>query len=55
MGCVALTAGLVACLALPAQALEKQLTVVTSYPKDLTTAFKQAFEKQHPDVKVEML
>ena len=55
MGRVALTAGLVACLALPAQALEKQLTVVTSYPKDLTTAFKQAFEKQHPDVKVEML
>lgn len=55
MGRLALTAGLVACLALPAQAFEKQLTVVTSYPKDLTTAFKQAFEKQHPDVKVEML
>ncbi|MEN8199627.1 MAG: extracellular solute-binding protein [Thermodesulfobacteriota bacterium] len=40
---------------MPAQAMEKQLTVVTSYPKDLTTAFKQAFEKAHPDVKVEML
>ena len=55
MGRLALSAGLLTCLVLPAQALEKQLTVVTSYPKDLTTAFKMAFEKQHPDVKVEML
>ena len=55
IGRLALSAGLLTFLALPAQALEKQLTVVTSYPKDLTTAFKQAFEKQHPDVKVEML
>ncbi len=55
IGGLAFTAGLLTCLALPAHALEKQLTVVTSYPKDLTTAFKQAFEKQHPDVKVEML
>lgn len=55
MGRLALSAGLLTCLALPAQALEKQLIVVTSYPKDLTTAFKQAFQKQYPDVKVEML
>ena len=54
-GRLALSVGLVALLALPAMAMEKQLTVVTSYPKDLTTAFKKAFEKQHPDVKVEML
>ncbi|MEN8190043.1 MAG: extracellular solute-binding protein [Thermodesulfobacteriota bacterium] len=40
---------------MPAHALEKQLTVVTSYPKDLTTAFKKAFEKANPGVKVEML
>lgn len=52
---LAITAGLLTCLVLPAQALEKQLTVVTSYPKDLTVAFKKAFEKKYPDVKVEML
>lgn len=51
----ALSAVLVTCLALPAQAGEKRLTVVTSYPKDLTTAFKKAFEKKYPDVQVEML
>ena len=50
-----LSVGILTCLALPAWALEKDLTVVTSYPKDLTTAFKQAFEKQNPGVKVEML
>ncbi|MEN8200677.1 MAG: extracellular solute-binding protein [Thermodesulfobacteriota bacterium] len=55
LGRLALSGALVACLAFPAQALEKQLTVVTSFPKDLTTAFKQAFEKEHPGVKVEML
>ncbi len=55
VGRLTLSAGLLACLVLPAQALEKQLTVVTSYPKDLTIAFKQAFEKVHPGVKVEML
>jgi len=55
VGRLTLSAGLFICLVLPAQALEKQLTVVTSYPKDLTTAFKQAFEKAYPDVKVEML
>lgn len=55
LGRLALSAGLLTCLALPAQALEKQLTVVTSFPKDLTNEFKQAFEKQNPGVKVEML
>ncbi|RUM41983.1 MAG: ABC transporter substrate-binding protein [Desulfobulbus sp.] len=54
-GRLALSTGLLVCLAMPAQALEKQLTVVTSYPKDLTTTFKKAFEQLHPDVKVEML
>ncbi len=52
---MALAVGLLAFVALPAQALEKDLTVVTSYPKDLTTAFKKAYEKEHPGVKVEML
>ncbi len=52
---LALSAGLLTFLALPAQALENQLTVVTSFPKDLTNEFKQAFEKKYPDIKVEML
>jgi ABC-type Fe3+ transport system substrate-binding protein len=55
MGFLALVAGLFLTLAWPAQALEKQLTVVTSYPKDLTTTFKKAFEQQYPGIKVEML
>lgn len=38
-----------------AQYLEKKLVVITSFPKDLTGAFKKAFEKQYPKVKIEML
>jgi len=38
-----------------AQALEGTLTVVTSYPPDTTTTFKNAFEKKYPGIKVEML
>ncbi len=49
------TAGIMALCAFPAMALEKQLTVVTSYPKDLTSAFQKAFEKANPGIKVEML
>ncbi len=44
--------------ALPmAQALaaEGTLTIVTSYPPDTTSAFKKAFEKRNPGLKVEML
>ncbi len=37
------------------QALEGKLVIVTSFPKDLTKQFKNAFEKMHPDLKVEML
>ncbi len=37
------------------RALEDKLVVVTSFPKDLTGAFKAAFEKKHPGVEVEML
>lgn len=35
--------------------MENKLVVVTSFPKDLTKAFKKAFEKKYPNVKVEML
>ncbi len=38
-----------------ARAMEDSLVIVTSFPKDLTSVFKKAFEKKHPGVKVEML
>lgn len=31
------------------------ITIVTSFPKDLTQVYKNAFEKAHPDIKVEIL
>ncbi len=37
------------------QALEDKLVIVTSFPSDLTSVFKAAFEKSHPGVQVEML
>jgi phosphoglycerate transport regulatory protein PgtC len=37
-----------------AQELESKLTVVTSFPKDLTLPFAHAFEKKHPGTKVEV-
>ena len=38
-----------------AQDLSGKLVVVTSFPKDLTSAFQQAFQKAHPKVTVEIL
>jgi ABC-type Fe3+ transport system substrate-binding protein len=31
------------------------ITVITSFPKEVTDAYKKAFEKKYPDVKVEVL
>jgi ABC-type Fe3+ transport system substrate-binding protein len=31
------------------------VTVITSFPKELTQAYKTAFEKKHPDIKLEIL
>ncbi|HRH88152.1 MAG TPA: extracellular solute-binding protein [Rubrivivax sp.] len=31
------------------------VTVITSFPKELTAAYKAAFEKAHPDIKLEIL
>ena len=31
------------------------ITIVTSFPKDLTQVYKTAFEKQNPDIKVELM
>ena len=39
----------------PAHAASGKLVIVTSYPPDTTETVKAAFEKAHPDVKVEML
>jgi len=38
-----------------ASAAEQKLVIVTSFPKDLTSVFKAAFEKSNPGVQVEML
>jgi ABC-type Fe3+ transport system substrate-binding protein len=43
--------GLVAC----GSAYAQVLTIVTSFPKDLTEAYKKAFESRNPGVKVEVL
>ncbi|MCU7924499.1 MAG: extracellular solute-binding protein [Candidatus Thiodiazotropha sp. (ex Dulcina madagascariensis)] len=37
------------------QAAEGKLIIVTSFPKDLTAVYKQAFEAKHPDLEVEVL
>ncbi|OQX18962.1 MAG: ABC transporter substrate-binding protein [Desulfobulbaceae bacterium A2] len=40
---------------LPAWAQAGTVTIVTSFPKELTQAYKAAFEKANPDVQVEVL
>jgi ABC-type Fe3+ transport system substrate-binding protein len=37
-----------------AQQIENRVVIVTSFPKDLTTPFSQAFEKKYPGTKVEV-
>lgn len=49
---VALVASLISGAAM---AVEDTLTIVTSFPKDLTGVFKSAFEAKNPGVKVEVL
>lgn len=45
-----------AALATAAPALAQQtVTVITSFPRELTAAYKSAFEKRNPDVKLEIL
>ncbi len=50
-----LAAGALAILATPVLAAEGNLTIVTSFPKDLTAVFATAFEKKNPGLKVEVL
>ena len=42
-------------LSLGAPAFAGTVTVITSFPKDLTQAYKTAFEKAHPDITLEVL
>ncbi len=53
---VLLSAGIAfaACLATPAAA-QQQVVIVTSFPKELTEAYKKAFEAKNPGIKVEIL
>ncbi|MBL8341381.1 MAG: extracellular solute-binding protein [Rubrivivax sp.] len=44
-----------ATLAAASPVLAGTVTVVTSFPKELTQAYKSAFEKAHPGIKVEIL
>lgn len=37
------------------QAQAAQITIITSFPKEITSTYKSAFERAHPDVKVEIL
>jgi phosphoglycerate transport regulatory protein PgtC len=52
--CLALATLVFAASAAVAQPLEDRLTIVTSFSKDLTTPFAQAFEKAHPGTRVEV-
>ena len=46
---------LAAALLVPALALADTVTVVTSFPKELTDAYKKAYEAKHPGDKLEIL
>ncbi|MDO4723952.1 MAG: extracellular solute-binding protein [Comamonadaceae bacterium] len=49
------TAAVLASAALGLSAQAGTVTVITSFPKELTGAYKAAFEKAHPDIKLEIL
>ncbi len=38
-----------------AAAAQQQITIITSFPRDLTDAYKKAFETRNPGIKVEVL
>ncbi len=44
-----------ALLALAAPAVAGTVTVITSFPKELTAAYRAAFEKRNPNIKLEIL
>ncbi len=49
------TASAAALLVAAGPAMAGTITIVTSFPKDLTQVYKTAFEKANPDIKVEIL
>lgn len=56
--CLAASFALVAalaCTAIPVQAAEDRVVVLTSYPEELTVRFQAAFERLHPGKRVEVL
>jgi len=52
--CAALAALTLATTAALGQQIEDRLVIVTSFAKELTTPFAQAFEKRHPGTRVEV-
>jgi phosphoglycerate transport regulatory protein PgtC len=49
------TALAIAIVAIPLAALADTVTIVTSFPKELTTAYKKAYEAKYPNDKLEIL
>ena len=49
------TTGVTVLSILSSAALADTINVVTSFPKELTTAYKAAYEKKYPNDKVEIL
>jgi phosphoglycerate transport regulatory protein PgtC len=47
--------GLIAALTFSGMAYAGTVTVVTSFPKELTAAYKKAFEAKHPTIQLEIL
>lgn len=51
----AISISLVLASGLSSQSIAGTVTVITSFPKELTSIYKNAFEKQYPDIKLEIL
>jgi len=54
-GCALFAVLTVSSLCTSAHALEDKLVIVTSFPEDLSGPFQAAFERRHPETKVEVL
>lgn len=52
---ISLLSASISLASMPASADTSTLTVVTSFPQDLTQVFEQAFEKANPDINIEIL
>ncbi|WP_286240048.1 ABC transporter substrate-binding protein [Neptuniibacter halophilus] len=52
---VSLLSASIGLASMPAMANQSKLTIVTSFPQDLTQVFEDAFEKANPDIDLEVL